>query len=82
MTYIMSAQPATIPHELLNPFCSVPDSLSWALLNSLVRLRPPDSGSGAETHFSKLVIEVVKLWILIKEGGNYNLFVFNNVSKL
>ena len=73
----MSAQPATIPHELLNPFCSVPDSLSWALLNSLVRLRLPDSESVAETHFSKLVLEAVKLWILIKEGGN--LFVFNNV---
>ena len=32
----------------------------------------PDSESGAETHFMKLVLKVVKLCIIMKEGGSYN----------
>ena len=35
-------------------------------------LPAPDSKLGAETHFIKLVSKVIKLHILMKEGGNCN----------
>ena len=43
---------------------------SWVLLNSRVHLHLTQSGT--ETHFIKLVLEVIKLCILMKQCSNCN----------
>ena len=54
------------PSITLNPFSPAFDSKSGT--TKLFYPPAPDLGSGTETHFIKLVLEVAKLCIIIKEG--------------
>ena len=59
-----------VHQQSFNPFHPVPDSELGAAEQSCPPA--PDSESGAETHFIKLVLEVIKLCILMKEYSNCN----------
>ena len=64
--------------DYFNPLRPAPDSESGATEH--VRLR--QAQSGAETHFIRLVLKVVKLCIIMKEGGKPTSFSFSHVPQL